>query len=333
MRCYGEDKLQGLAMGNERIPENKAAAYYGYSRFGLSTPEGHWQFGNDGVVNDNNPQPCTAEDSTDIPYLQKIFDFIEDNSESYDNDKIYAEGFSQNSMFSAYTAFCFPDKVVGIWQGGSGMAHTGLPPNLPAMQAQCTKSSFDEWGKDCDEEDPCEDCQYWPIYPCYSSQRQMVDCVAEYTNDGISVDRQTGDSSAEYMYEALVNEGHDARLFRFEPSENFDASDDSIPGGHQDPKNTAHWQVGCLGITDPCSSACEDSFTTCMNAGDTSSASARTETFADCIEEDLEDCVEACAPTFNMLAQSETPTTVKYDNFGAGTGSPSDEPSGSICQV
>jgi hypothetical protein len=107
----------GMAMGNERVSENKAAAYYGYSRFGLSTPEGHWTFGNDGVVNDNNPQPCTADDSTDIPYLHKIFEFIEDNSDEYDNDKIYAEGFSQNSMFSAYTAFCFPDKVIGIWQG------------------------------------------------------------------------------------------------------------------------------------------------------------------------------------------------------------------------
>jgi len=161
----------------------------------------------------------------------------------------------------------------------------------------------------------------------------MVDCVAEYTNDGISVDRKTGASSAEYMYEALVNEGHDARLFRFEASEYFDANDNSIPGSHQDPKNKAHWQVGCLGITDPCSPQCEASFTNCMDDGDKSSASARTDTFATCIEEDLDGCTEACAPTYNMLAQSETPTTVKYENFGAGTGNPSTKPSGSVCQV
>ena len=333
MRCYGEDKLMGLAMGNTRITENKVAEQYGYSRFGLSTPEGHWTFGNDGVVNDENPQPCSEDDSKDISYLKKIFGFIEDNSNMFDNEKIYAEGFSQNSMFSAYTAFCFSDKVVGIWQGGSGMAHTGVPPNLPAMQAQCRKSSFDEWGKDCADEEPCEDCQYWPIYPCYNTKRPMVDCIAEYTNDGISVDRQTGDSSAEYMYEAQLNEGHDTRLFRFDPPE-----DETIPGGHQDPKNTAYWQVGCLGITEPCSEACETSFQACVNGGDVSTAENRVETFADCIAEpyfsqNLDGCTEACAPTYAMLTESETPSTARFTNFGAGTGVPSDKPTASLCEV
>ena len=333
MRCYGEDRLMGLNMGRESLPENVAATQYGYSRFGLSTPNGHWTFGNDGVVNDANPQPCSAEDSEDIPYLQAIFDFIDANPDKFDNEKIYAEGFSQNSMFSAYTAFCFPDKVVGIWQGGSGMAITGAPPNLPAMQAQCTKTSFNEHGKDCADEDPCTDCQYWPIYPCYSTSRPMVDCIAEYTNDGISVDRQTGDSSAEYMYEAQMREGHDARLFRFDPS-----SDETIAGGHVDPKNTAYWQVGCLGITEPCSEACEASFVACVNSGDVSSAENRVDTWADCIAEpnfsaNLDGCTAACAPTYNMLIESETPVTAKFNSFGAGTGEVGDVPAESLCQV
>ena len=333
MRCYGEDKLMGLGMTNYRVTENAVAAQYGYSRIGLSTPNGHWTFGNDGVVNDGNPQPCSAEDSADIPYLQAVFDFIEANSDKFDNSKIYAEGFSQNSMFSAYTAFCFPDKVIGIWQGGSGMALTGVGPNLPAMQAQCTKSSWNEHGKDCDDEDPCTDCQYWPIYPCYSSSRPMVDCIAEYTNDGISVDRETGASSAEYMYEAQMREGHDARLFRFDPSE-----DETIAGGHKDPKNTAYWQVGCLGITEPCSETCEASFVSCVNSGDVSSAELRVDTWADCIAEpnfstNLDGCAEACAPTYNMLVESETPVVSEFSNFGAGTGQAGEEPSDSICQV
>ena len=33
------------------------------------------------------------------------------------------------------------------------------------------------------------------------------------------------------MYEAMLEEGHDARLLRFSPS-----SDDTIKGGHQDPR-------------------------------------------------------------------------------------------------
>merc|ERR1719273_1741306 len=117
------------------------------------------------------------------------------------------------------------------------------------------------------------------------------------------------------------------------PVQNFPRATTRFQEGIKTQKNTAHWQVGCLGITDPCSSECEASFTTCMEGGDTSSASARTETFADCIENNLDGCAEACAPTFDMLKQSETPTTVKYDNFGTGTGEPSTEPSGSLCQV
>ena len=74
----------------------------------------------------------------------------------------------------------------------------------------------------------------------------MVDCLAEYVNDGISVNQANPDveSSAIYMYDKLMNEGHDARLLRFSPS-----SDGTIPGSHQNPKNGNHWKVACLGIT------------------------------------------------------------------------------------
>ena len=46
---------------------------------------------------------------------------------------------------------------------------------------------------------------------------------------------------------------------RFSPPE-----DGSIAGGHQPPRNVAYWTVGCLGITKPCTSQCEKSFTACM---------------------------------------------------------------------
>ena len=48
--------------------------------------------------------------------------------------------------------------------------------------------------------------------------------------------------------------------FRFSPS-----ADGSIKGGHTDPKNSEFWQVGCLGITEPCSQQCETAFLDCMN--------------------------------------------------------------------
>merc|ERR1712037_247902 len=319
--CYAKDKLQGIEALNAKSDGNAAAVRFGFARIGLSSPDGAWTFGNDGVVNDDYPMPCSEEDSKDIPYVQAVFDFIESNPEQFDNTKIYAQGFSQNSMFSAYIGFCFNDRVSGIWQGGSGMALTGVRPYLPGCQGQVTASDFLTCNNcnQCINTNFCDECQYWPIYPCYSSVRPMVDCVVEYVNDGISVNQPNPDveSSAIYMYDRLVTEGHDARLLRFSPS-----ADGTIPGSHQNPKNYNYWQVGCLGITEACTTACETSFVACVESKDISTAKKRTEAFADCIE--------VCAPTYGMLAASETPTT-KLGGFGAGAGTASTRPSGSLC--
>ena len=133
------------------------------------------------------------------------------------------------------------------------MAITGEPPNLPGCQGQVTASDFANVCTNCRtciQTHPCTECQYWPIYPCYSQTKPMVDCLAEYTNDFISVGKEDPDaySTATNMYERMVTEGHDARLLRFSPP-----SDGTIPGGHQDPKNKHYWIAGCLGITAPCS--------------------------------------------------------------------------------
>ena len=76
----------------------------------------------------------------------------------------------------------------------------------------------------------------------------MIDCLAVYDNDRIAVDDPEDSNTAINMYDALKNEGHDARLLRFSASD-----DGTIPGGHKDPLNTQYWQIGCLGITPPCS--------------------------------------------------------------------------------
>ena len=326
--CYAKDKLIGIDMTNDLRGDNAVATKYGYSRIGLSTPDGGWTFGNDNIVNDEKPMPCSEQDSKDISYLKVVFKFIESNPNKFDSDKIYAEGFSQNAMFSAYTAFCFHDKVLGVWQGGSGLTLTGERPFVPNQGAQCSASSFEEYGASCRTQDPCTTCQYWPIYPCYKKSRPMIDCVMEYTNDGVSV--QQGSSSAKHMYEKLVDEGHDARLLRFSKS-----NDDTIEGSHKSPQNKAHWYVGCLGIKEPCSTECEASFASCMNGKDQSTAANKANSFGECIEDigDLTGCSSDCAPTYDMLIHSEIPTEHSFSkgNFGQTSGYHISEPENSIC--
>ena len=55
------------------------------------------------------------------------------NRTQFDATRIYAEGFSQNSMFSAHIGHCYQDRVLGIWQGGSGMSLTGQRPYTPGI--------------------------------------------------------------------------------------------------------------------------------------------------------------------------------------------------------
>ena len=87
----------------------------------------------------------------------------------------------------------------------------------------------------------------------------MVECIAEYTNDPISVDQRDPDifDSGRYMFEKLNDEGHDARFFRFSPNED-------IEGGHEPPINEWMWQIGCLGMTTKCS---EVTYTFMKNIG------------------------------------------------------------------
>ena len=69
-----------------------------------------------------------------------------------------------------------------------------------------------------------------------------------------------------------------------------------------------------------CSSGCETNFISCVDSKDTSTALKHTQAFEDCIKvpafTNLNGCVESCAPTFNMMAASEMPTT-REGGFGA----------------
>ena len=321
MQGYGGDsKLQADGADAE------AAKYYGFTLLqvtgNLKDGGGGFslQFGNDGVVNDAGPTPCSAADSRDIAFLSTILDWVAQQSGKLDKGKVFTRGFSQNSMFAAYTAVCFADKVAGIWQGGSGLAKTGFSPVVPWGQAQCALSKFQAAGNSvatCCKSSFCTACKYWPIYPqtCAKTkpERKLIDCIVAYTNDGIAC------GTDYYAFEAMVREGNDARLLSFAPVGDENDKANKQKGGHQDPQNSWAWASGCLGLTTPCSATCETSFKAC--AGSTVSP----DTFATCEAQlkagSLDGCTLGCSPTLGMLQTSESPVvSLSEGKFGATTG-------------
>lgn len=197
------------------------------------------EFGNDGVANDSKLTPCSAADSVEMLYIAAILDWIAAQPTLLDAGRIYTKGFSQESMFSAYAAICFADRIAGVWQGGSGLALTGYNGVVPGYQAQCKLSDFLEYGKDCCSSHYCTECKYWPAWPRTAPHR-LTDCLMAYVDD------QIGCGSDWHMYEAMVAEGNDARLLSFP----------AVGKGHSSPENDMAWTVGCLGIVPSCEAAC-----------------------------------------------------------------------------
>ncbi len=295
-----------------------AATYYGFALMKITSAldDGNGgfslEFGNNGIANDANPTPCSADDSRDIVYLRAVFDWIAAQSAQLDAARVFTRGFSQNSMFAAYTAVCFADKVAGVWQGGSGLARTGYTPIVPGAQAQCSLTAMQAAGsmESCCQQSFCSECKYWPLYPqtCAATQpaNKLVDCLMAYTDDGIAC------GTDKYMFDAMVREGNDARLLSFAPAT-------GVRGGHDDPENAWAWVSGCLGLAEACSSACEASFATC--AGSTVSPTRFAECETDLKAGTLSGCTVGCAPTLAMLQKSETPVvTLSEGKFGRSSG-------------
>ena len=333
--CYAKDQLDKLEMrqGSELIG---AADKYSFAVIGLSTPTGKWQIGYDGIVNSTYPMQCSTDASIDIAYLESILKYVEDYSDdlNLNSAKFYASGFSQNSMFSAYAGYCFPNHVRGIWQGGSGLAMKDQRPFTPNMEAQCSVSSFERYDRNCLFREPCTTCEFWPVFPCYQATSPMVECLSSYDDDGIvhALGALSSNSTSMYMYKALVDEGHDARLFTFtaDPA-------NGIRGGHQDAKNKYSWVNGCLGISPACSSECESSFASCVQGKTVRGVTKTWMVFRECeeINHSLSGCAAGCAPTLEMLKLSEVPSTILLsdDNFGARSDSATSrvQPSSSKC--
>ena len=136
-----------------------------------------------------------------------------------DSTKMWIWGFSRNSLFTVYAAYCFPKNFVGLFQAGSTMMQKGLKPFGRGCKPQVTGESWKvckEEGKrglsceECAAKYPCEDCKYFPTYPCYNPERPMIDCSANYIDDGLIYeveDKKPSNASnpgnAWRMYEAL----------------------------------------------------------------------------------------------------------------------------------
>ena len=293
--CYVPSELSVCNPNNAMV---QAANQYGFVGLCATSPDGNWQFGNDGVANDANPTPCSEVDSKDIAYLTGIFSTLDALSTEgvVDDSSVYAWGFSQNSMFSAYTAICFPDEIQGIWQGGSGLFVAGETNPLPQMEGACRKSDFEVYGEDCVNLAPCDECQYFPAYPV-STDPPLNTCIMMYEDDYLS-------DTALPMYERMLNEGHNPVLLDFP----------AIGRGHDQPLNEWAWMVSCLNMVPKCSAACAQSFLACMEGHNGQTPNARSEDFEACYGDGdypgLAGCNPGCAATVSMLRVVEEPCVV-----------------------
>jgi hypothetical protein len=239
LNCYSENKA----------PVEPYADRYDFRLLHITSPDGAWEFPQDGVVNDANyASQCDATSSREFAYLQKVFAHVDKMVADglVDPKKVHAAGFSQNSMFSLVIATCFPDRLAGIAQGGSGMySLADGSAATPGCEGMCARSAFEKYGKDCVNQSPCgADCQYWPVYPAKTGQA-IRSCIMMYEDDNAA------HSTAYPAYKYLVKEGHQPELLVFR------GHAPSKLGGHDQPILYHEWVNSCLRIFAPCSSQCE----------------------------------------------------------------------------
>lgn len=125
LNCYAKDRLSGLGIGEGTSSDviTNVADRCGVAMGFLSTPDGKWHLGGDFAVNDSTPMRCTGDDMEDISYAVKITSWFGAQGSTY--DKIYTEGFSQNSADSMMFGVCMRDAIAGSWEGASGSAAGG----------------------------------------------------------------------------------------------------------------------------------------------------------------------------------------------------------------
>ena len=237
--CYSNNQAPRGALNNDR---------YGFRSLHLTAPDGGWEFPLNGVVNaDNAWSQCDPDNSREINYLATAFELVNQlvSDGLVTEDKVFMSGFSQNSMFSIFAATCFPDRLNGISQGGSGLfSATDGSVGLPQCEGVCAKSAFETYGSDCVTQEPCgEDCAFWPVYPTNGGDL-IKSCLFMYDNDNAA------HSTATPAHKYLALEGHEPSLYIFR------SDSGSNLGGHAMPVLGWEWINHCLGIFETCSNEC-----------------------------------------------------------------------------
>jgi hypothetical protein len=305
--CYTANALQPPGAAIE------LAQKYNVRIIELSSPTGGWTFPLDNQVNqDNHGTQCDPESTPDIGYMEAVFTIVDQMAAdgTVDPDKIYVSGFSQNAMFSIFAATCFPQRIRGIDQGGSGLySQDDGALALPQCEGACTRTDFQEHGDECVDVAPCDDCSYFPVLPT-SSDDAFHSCIFMYDNDGAA------HSTAVPAHRRLTQAGHDASLHIF-------ASDEASGlGGHETPVLRWEWVNSCLEVNPPCSSQCEEAVTECIadfqqdfrndNGGTDPLYSEEGRgllygVYQECQINNSTSCARGCAATQNMLLSVEAP--------------------------
>ena len=229
-----------------------------------------------------------------------------------DEDRIYISGFSQNSMFAIFAATCFPDRIAGISQGGSGLySQEDGALGLPQCEGVCTRSAFEEYEQDCVTEEPCDDCSFFPVYPTSDAEgNTFKSCLFIYDND------DAAHTTAVPGHRRLTEAGHTADL------NIFASHQQSGLGGHQMPMLDWEWINTCLDLNPSCGDDCETAVVSCVEGvretytsenGDQSilhSEEGRElllQAYRECVMDNASSCPRGCAATERMLNSVETP--------------------------
>ena len=249
-----------------------------------------WYFPNDGVANMAKKTSCEDKDSVDLEYARLALDVFSAQA-AVDSSKIFAVGFSQNALWTAVLAACFPEKILRFAQAGSGLITAG-GAEPPGKEGHCTARSFAVWGEACVDIAPCNGlngeprCDFHPLYPAAYITPSLGSCNFIYTNDFLF-------TTQEAMYDAMVAGGHDSRYIEF------------TGGNHRWQAQKNAWVVSCLGIKEFCSVGCENDFKFCMLISNVN--------FQTCWVPGMysnrrpTSCLPGCAPTWAMLILSDRP--------------------------
>ena len=206
----GEDAIECGRVGGEFVQQ----AYR--DGFALVCAEasdvtGVWRFGNNGIVNDLNANPCDATTNVEAGYLTQIFKYVrtktvadfmqttslgqlsQNTNPALSIDRLYVSGYGEGSNFAAFVAFCYPSSVSGFVQaGGHGYKVKGDGVLMDDGAGECAN------------------CQYFPakVLPALSIGRSFRHCSFTRLNDNLSPL-----SLHQKMCASLNDNGHSSTMY------------------------------------------------------------------------------------------------------------------------